>query len=72
MCQCRLNTSDSCPAGKFEVSVRTARVRNQVAVNKTRRALSSSLEWARVTGRRKEKRNEIERNGMEGTVREEE
>lgn len=66
MCQRRLNTSDSCPAGKFGVRVRTGRVKDQVAVNETRKALSSSLEWARLTGRRKEKRSEIEKKGEGG------
>lgn len=63
MCQPRLNTSDSCPAGKFGVRVRTGRVKDQVAANKTRRGLSSSLEWAQLTERRKEKRDQIERKG---------
>ncbi len=40
MCQCRLNTSDSCPPGKFGVKARTGRVKDQVVVTQTRKALS--------------------------------
>ena len=61
MCQCRLNTSDSCPAGKFGVRVRTERVMDQVVVNEKGQALSSSLECACLTERRKQRMNEIER-----------
>lgn len=62
MCQHRLNTSDSCPPGKFRVRVRTERVKDQVAVTETRQALSSSLHGACLTGRRDEKRRkEMER-----------
>lgn len=56
MCQHRLNTSDSCPPGKFRVRARTERVKDQVAVTETRQALSSSLHGACLTGRRDEKR----------------
>lgn len=61
MCQHRLNTSDSCPPGKFRVRVRTERVKDQVAVTETRQALSSSLHGACLTGRRDEKRWKSER-----------
>lgn len=49
MHQCRLNTSDSCPPGKFRVRVRTRRVRDQVAGTQTRPALSPTLQGACLT-----------------------
>lgn len=58
MCQRRLNTSDSCPPGKFGVRARTGRVKDQVAVTQTRQALSSSLQGACLTERRDKKRRE--------------
>lgn len=51
-CQRRLNTSDSCPPGKFGVRVRTGRVKDQVAATQTRQALSLSLQGACLTDRR--------------------
>lgn len=61
MCQCRLNTSDSCPPGKFGVRARTGRVKDQVAGTQTRQALSSGLQGACSTERRGEERREKRR-----------
>lgn len=58
MHQCRLNTSDSRPPGKFRVRVRTRRVRDQVAGTQTRQALSPTLQglvWQREEDRKKER-----------------
>lgn len=65
MCQCSLNTFDSCPTGKFRVRARTERVNDQVAMNETRPALSSRLEWACLTGRRKGRKNGKDRHEEE-------
>lgn len=71
MHQCRLNTSDSCPPGKFRVRVRTRRVRDQVAETQTRQTLSSTLQGASLTekrgkdrGRRRDrKKSKVEKQG---------
>lgn len=52
MHQCRLNTSDSCPPGKFRVRVRTRRVRDQVAGTQIRQTLSPTLQGACLTEKR--------------------
>lgn len=52
MLQCRLNTSDSCPPGKFRVRVRTRRVRDQVAGTQTRQPFSPTLQGACLTEKR--------------------
>lgn len=62
MCQCSLNTFDSCPTGKFRVRVRTEGVKDQVAMSETRPTLSLSPR-ACLTGRRKERKNEKDRHG---------
>lgn len=61
MHQRRLNTSDSCPPGKFRVRVRTRRVRDQVAGTQTGQALSPTLQGACLTEKRGKRQRKKER-----------